>query len=253
MSAWAIGLITLGCAYAGALLGLGLQRRLPEHHLSNESKDAVKVVAGLLATLSALVLGLLVASAKGSFDAVSNALKQSAAKVIVIDRLLGEYGPEAKGAREELKHQYAERAARLFPEGRGDHGLGNLAPEASAAKAFHRSLRTLVPATDEQRAILSHIRELSDEVTQTRWLAFEEATGSTPPAFLAVLVSWLVMMFVSFGLFTPRNPTTYGALFLGAVAVATSIFLIEEMNRPLGGLITISAEPMRNALSVLGQ
>jgi hypothetical protein len=145
MSAWAIGLIALVCAYAGALLGLELQRRLPEHHLSNESKDAVKVVAGLLATLSALVLGLLIASAKGSFDAVSNALKQSAAKVIVIDRLLGEYGPEAKAAREELKHQYAERAVRLFPEGRGDHGLAKLAPEASAAKAFQRSLRTLVP------------------------------------------------------------------------------------------------------------
>jgi len=253
MSAWAIGLITLACTYVGALLGLDLQRRLPAHHLSNDSKDAVKVVAGLLATLCALVLGLLIASAKGSFDAINEALKQSAVKVIAIDRLLGEYGPEAQGAREQLKHQYAERVARLFPEGRGDHGLSNLAPETSAAKAFNRSLWTLVPATDEQRAILSRVQQLSDEVTRTRWLAFEEATGSTPPAFLAVLVSWLVMLFISFGLFTPRNPTTYGALFLGAVAVATSIFLIEEMNRPLGGFISISTEPMRSALSVLGQ
>jgi hypothetical protein len=96
MSAWAVGLVTLICVYAGALLGLVLQRLLPEHHLRNESKDAVKLVAGLLATLSALVLGLLIASAKGSFDALSDALKQSAAKVVVIDRLLGQYGPEAK-------------------------------------------------------------------------------------------------------------------------------------------------------------
>ena len=77
MSEWLIGLITLVCVYAGALLGLGLQRLLPEHRLSDESRDAVKLVAGLLATLSALVLGLLIASAKGSFDAVSDALRQT--------------------------------------------------------------------------------------------------------------------------------------------------------------------------------
>jgi len=253
MSEWLIGLITLVCVYAGALLGLGLQRLLPEHHLSNESRDAVKLVAGLLATLSALVLGLLIASAKGSFDAVSDALRQTSAKVILIDSILGEYGPEAKGAREQLKHQYAERFARLFAEGRRDRDVRKLAPEASTGDAFRRSLRTLVPATDEQRALLSRVQQLYDEVTLTRWLAFEEAAGSTPPVFLAVLVSWLVMMFTSFGLFTPGNPTAYGSLFLGSMAVATAIFLIEEMNRPLGGLIAISSEPMRNALSVLGQ
>ena len=133
MNEWAIGLITLVCVYAGALLGLGLQRLLPEHHLSSESKDAVKLVAGLLATLSALVLALLIASAKGSFDAVSNGLKQSAAKVVVIDRLLAEYGPEARDTREQLKRHYAARVARLFPQGRRDHDLGKFAPEASAA------------------------------------------------------------------------------------------------------------------------
>jgi len=96
MSEWSIGLITLVCVYAGALLGLGLQRVLPKHHLSSDSKDAVKLVTALLATLSALVLGLLIASAKSSFDAVSDALKQTSAKVILIDRLLSEYGPEAR-------------------------------------------------------------------------------------------------------------------------------------------------------------
>src|SRR5215471_14688718 len=251
MSALSIGLITLLLVYAGALAGLGLQRMLPEHHLSSDSKDSVKLVAGLLATLSALVLGLLIASAKTSFDAVGDALKQSAAKVIIIDRLLAEYGPEAKGVREQLKRQYAERVARLFPEVRGESV--KVAPEASAVEGFQRSLRTLTPATNEQRAILSRAQQLADEVTQTRWLAFEEQTSSTPPAFLTVLVSWLVMMFVSFGLFTPRNPTAFGALFFGALAVATSIFMVEEMNHPFGGVISIPSEPMRNALSVLGK
>ena len=117
-------------------------------------------------------------------------------KVILIDSILGEYGPEAKGAREQLliKHQYAERFARLFAEGRRDRDVRKLAPEASTSDAFRRSPRTLVPATDEQRAILSRVQQLYDEVTLTRWLAFEDTAGSTPPVFLAVLVSWLVMI-----------------------------------------------------------
>src|SRR5262245_22130304 len=162
MSEWLIGFITLVCVYAGALLGLGLQRLLPKHHLSNESRDAVKLVAGLLATLSALVLGLLIASAKGSFEAVGDALKQTSARVILIDRLLGDYGPEAKGAREQLKHQYAERFARIFAAGRRDHDAHKLAPEAPTSETFRSSLRALVPATDQQRAILSRIHQLYD-------------------------------------------------------------------------------------------
>ena len=153
--------------------------------------------------------------------------------------------------REELKRDYAERIGKLFPEGQRDSV--NLAPDASVVEGFQRSLRALVPATDDQRAILARVQQLAEEVNQTRWLAFEEATGSTPPVFLAVLVSWLVMMFVSFGMFTPPNPTAFGALFFGALAVATSIFLIEEMNHPLGGFISIPKAPMLNALAVLGR
>src|SRR5262249_15571724 len=135
-------------------------------------------------------------------------------------------------------------------DARGDSA--SVAPDASAIEGFHRGLSALSPATDKQRAILARVQQLAEEITQTRWLAFEEATSSTPPVFLMVLVSWLVMMFLSFGLFTPSNPTTFAALFFGALAVATAIFLIEEMNHPLGGFISISSEPMRNALSVLG-
>ncbi|MFO1313208.1 MAG: hypothetical protein U1F41_14215 [Burkholderiales bacterium] len=251
MSAWVVGFITLAAVYSGALLGLRLQRLLPKHHLDGDSKDAVKLVAGLLATLSALVLGLLIASGKSSFDAMSDALRQSGAKVVVIDRLLAQYGPEAKGVREQLKLSYADRIAKLFPDARSDSV--KLAPDTAPVEGFERSLRALAPVNEDQRAIVARIHQLSDEVTQTRWLAFEEASNSTPPAFLVVLVSWLVMMFVCFGLFTPPNPTAFGALFLGALAVSTSIFLIEEMNHPLGGVIAIRSEPMRSALSVLGQ
>jgi hypothetical protein len=253
MSAWAIGLITFASAYGGALLGLALQRVLPEHHLSLDSKDVVKLVAGLLATLSALVLGLLIASSKGSFDAVNDGLKHSAAKVIVADRLLAQYGPEAKGVREQLKRAYAERVARLFPEGGRDGKAGGALGEASSLEGIQGSLRTLVPATDAQRALLSRVQQVADDVVDARWLGFEQATNSTPPAFLAVLVSWLAVMFGSFGLFAPRNATALVALAAGALAVAAAIFLIEEMNHPLDGVISIPSAPLRDTLTVLGK
>jgi hypothetical protein len=253
MDAWATGLITLLLVLAGVLFGLRLQGILPEHHLSAESRDVVNLVTGLLATLSALVLGLLIASSKSTFDALTDDLKRGAAKVIVVDRLLAQYGPEAKAARGHLKRYYSERVAQLFPGEGSDGKPGSALAEASSIDDFHQSVRLLAPNTDAQRAILARIERTVDEVSEARWLAFEQAGNSTPPVFLAVLVSWLVMMFASFALFSPRHTTALVALFCGALAVATSLFLIEEMNQPLTGLIAIPSEPMRNALSVLGR
>lgn len=132
MDAWATGLITLVLVVAGMLLGLKLQRILPEHHLSAGSQEVVKLVAGLLATLSALVLGLLIASSKSTFDALGEDFKHGAAKVIVVDRLLAQYGREAQEARAHLKHSYAERIARLFPS------EGNVRQPASALAVLGR-------------------------------------------------------------------------------------------------------------------
>ena len=253
MDAWATALITFVFVLAGALLGSMLQRILPEHHLSAGSQEVVRLVAGLLATLSALVLGLLIASSKNTFDVLGDDFRHGAAEVIAVDRLLAQYGPEAREARAHLKHYYSERIARLFPERPGDAKAGGTLAEDSALEAFQSDLRSLTPRTDAQRAILKRVEDKSNSVLDARWLAFEQATSSTPPLFLAVLVSWLVMMFASFALFSPRHGTALAALFCGSLAVATSIFLIEEMNDPLGGVIAISSAPMRNALTVLGR
>jgi hypothetical protein len=253
VEAWAIALVTFVSVLAGAFLGMMLQRILPEHHLSAGSQEVVRLVAGLMATLSALVLGLLIASSKSSFDALGDDFRRGAAEVIAVDRLLAQYGPEAREARAHLKHYYKERIARLFPERPDDARPGGTLTDASALEAFGSELRSLTPRTDAQRAILERVEHVFDSVSDARWLAFEQATSTTPPLFLAVLVSWLVMMFASFALFSPRHGTALVALFCGALAVATSIFLIEEMNDPLGGVIAISSAPMRNALTVLGR
>jgi hypothetical protein len=237
----------------GALLGLYLARLLPEHHLSADSRDVVKLVTGVVATLSALVLGLLIASAKNSFDTINSALKQSAAKVIVIDRLLAQYGPEAKGIREALRNTYAARVDELFTASARDGGIRLVLREASSGEEIGNRVRALVPATELQRGLQLRAVHLIGEVEQARWLGFEEAESRTPTAFLVVLVSWLAAMFAGFGLFAPRNATALAALAIGALAVSTAVFLIEEMGRPLDGVIAIPSEPMRSALDVLGR
>ena len=253
MTPWAVALITFACVYGGARAGMWLQGRLPEHHLREESKDMVRLVTGLIATLSALVLGLLIASAKTSFDAVNEGFKESAAKVILIDRALAQYGPEAKDLRAAVRDAYAARIRQLFSGDRSYGKAGDSLQGPASAEVLEQRILALTPASDLQRAQKARALELSNEIAQARWMSFEEVGTSTPPAFLAVLVFWLAVMFASFGLFAPRNRTTITALVIGALSVSTAIFLIEEMSDPIGGVIAISSKPMVNALGMLGK
>ena len=253
MSSLAIGLISAGCIFGGALLGLLLQGLLPEHHLRDTSKDTVKVVAGMIATLAALVLGLLVGSAKSSFDATSTAITQGGAKVILLDRVLAAYGPETKYAREQLRGAVAAGIEMFWPEEK-NVGSGMTAFErANAMEMIQAKLRALTPATDTQRQLLSQAEEISNDMLQARWLLIEQAQSALPAPFLVVLLFWLTMLFLSFGLFAPRNATVIIVLLIGAMSVSGAIFIILEMNHPLRGMIKVSSAPMRKALEHLGQ
>jgi len=253
MSAWAMASVTFAFVLGSAFAAMELRRLLPEHHLHEDSKDMIRLVAGLMATLSALVLGLLIASAKSSFDTINAEFKASAAKIILVDRALAQFGPESREARGVLRNAYSARIAQLFPEeGRPDTTRDDLA-NASSTEPIEQAIRALAPATELQRSQQARALQLGDEIAQARWSAFEEIGAKTPPALLAILIFWLAAMFASFGLFAPRNRTTVTALVIGALAVATSVFLIEEMSDPIGGVIRISATPMRNALAVLGK
>ena len=253
MSSLAIGLISAGCIFGGALLGLLLHALLPEHHLRDTSKDTVKVVAGMIATLAALVLGLLVGSAKSSFDATSTAITQSGAKIILLDRVLAAYGPETKDVREQLRGAVAAGIEMFWPEEK-NVGSGMTAFErANAMEMIQAKLRSLTPMTDAQRQLLSQAEQISNDMLQARWLLIEQAQSALPMPFLVVLLFWLTMLFLSFGLFAPRNATVIIVLLIGAMSVSGAVFIILEMNHPLRGMIKVSSAPMRKALEHLGQ
>src|SRR5438874_2192867 len=253
MSSLTIGFISAGCIFGGALLGLVLQGLLPEPHLRDTSKDTVKVVAGMIATLSALVLGLLVGSAKSSFDATNTAIIQNGAKIILLDRALAAYGPETKEIREELRRAVAAGIEMFWPEektaGSGMTGF----EKANAMEMIQAKLRSLTPATDAQRQVLSQAEQISGDMLQARWLLIEQAQSTLPLPFLIVLLFWLTMLHLSFGLFASRNATVITVLLISALSVSGAIFIILEMNHPLRGMIKVSSAPMRKALEHLGQ
>ncbi len=253
MSPIAIGLIVFVCVFGGALFGMFLRTVLPEHHLSDASKDVVKMVTGLIATLAALVLGLLVASAKNSFDSVNEGFRQSSARIIVLDRALAQYGPETKDLRDMLRKGFAARIEQLFPRDTSQRSKLGASEGTAALEGFQQKLRALAPQNDTQRSLQSRALEMTDAVAHARWQGIEEEDSTIPTAFLVILVFWLATMFASFGLFAPRNGIAIAVLFLGALSLSAAIYLIEELSDPLEGMITISRTPMDRALGYLGQ
>jgi len=253
MSALAIAAIVFACVFGSAVFGLFLRARLPEQHLSPESKDVVKLAMGLIATMAALVLGLLTASAKSSFDLQNTETVHAAANIIRLDRALARYGPETKQIRDQLKRAVAFRIHLTWPE--DGSGPGNLdSPEMTkAAEGVEDKIRELSPRSEIQRDLKSQAAQLGADLLATRWLRIAQLSNPVPLLFLVILTFWLSILFGTFGLFAPHNATVITALVLCAVAVSGSIFLILEMHRPFDGLMKISPAPMRYALSQLGQ
>jgi len=242
--------IVFACVFAGALLGMLLRRILPRHHLSEDSKDIVKLGMGLIATMAALVLALLIASAESSHDTQSKGVTEMAADFILLDRTLTRYGPETKEMRSLIP---VTVAAILDQTWMGDaYRSENLDRALGAgAEPFYQKMRHLEPRDDFQRAVYAQALQIGMELGQKRSLLLEETGGSIPAPFLVMLVFWLTLIFASFGLFAPTNSTVIAILFACALSVAGAIFLILELDRPFQGLLQISNTPLRDALMYL--
>jgi hypothetical protein len=249
MTPMAVGWIVFACIFGGALLGMFLRSRLPEHHLDTESKDLVKVGMGLIATMSALVLGLLVASAKSSFDTQRSELAQMAANVILLDRVLAHYGPETKECRELLRVVVVTTHGRFWPD---EASVPQNQP-AFGTEVLYDRIQDLTPKNEGQRTLQAQALKTAIDIAQTRWLLFAQRNSSIPTPFLVMLVFWLTMLFASFSLFAPAHATAIATLLVCALSVSGAIYLILEMDRPFEGLVRVSSLPLRNALEQLGQ
>jgi len=249
MSALALSCSIFVLTLGGIFLGTLLRRALPEHHLSKDSQDVVRLGVGLIATIAALVLGLLIAAAKSSFDTQSTQIKQITADIILLDDLLAQYGPEARPIREQMRTVIGPFADRLWHEGK---------PSAAAPFEFNASgekayleIQALSPRTDLQRSLQARAAQLSTDVAQTRLLLFVESDNLIPAPFLVILAFWLIIIFASFSLFSPLNVTVFTCVSLFALSASCAIFLILELSQPFSGLMMVSSTPLRHALGPL--
>lgn len=253
MSPLAISLLVLACIFGSAIIGLFLRQCCPENHLDGETKEVVKLVIGIVGTMTGMVLGLLVASAKSSFDNQRSGVSQLAANVVVLDRALAHYGPETQEARNVLRENVNDMIERIWPDESPTPAL--LAPAEGAVRyeEVYDRILALEPKNDAQRTTQAQALKVIHDTAQMRWLLYSQRSSSIPPVFLILMVSWLAITFASYGLFAPRHATTMAVLLLGSLVVSSAIFLILELDRPFGGMMHISSQPLRNALVQIGK
>jgi hypothetical protein len=250
MSAAVLSCLIFALTLGGIVLGALLRTTLPQHHLSKESQDVVRLGVGLIATIAALVLGLLIAAAKGSFDTQSGQVKQITADMILLDLLLEKYGPEALPIRVEMRSVIGPLADRLWQEKLAD-AAGPIAKDTKA-EGVYVAIQALSPKNDLQRSLQSRAAQISTDLAQIRLLLFAESDSAIPAPFIAILAFWLIIIFASFSLFAALNVTVFSFLALFALSASCAIFLILELSQPFTGLLMIPSAPLRNALAPLG-
>jgi Protein of unknown function (DUF4239) len=248
MSAWLISLVVFVIISGGALLGVVLRPLLSEDHLHPDSRDVVKMATGLIGTLTALVLGLLIASAKGSFDQKTNQVRQLTASIILFDDLLAQYGPEATPVRSRLRQSIQPLADRIWREEESPTGKLVHFESNADSLAFENELQRLSPNNDTQRSLQSRAIQAFTEGAQIRLRLFAQTGGSIPTPFLVILVFWLSAIFVSFTLFARANLVVMASLLVCALSFACAVFLILELDDPFAGLMGISSAVLRSVL-----
>jgi Protein of unknown function (DUF4239) len=243
-----ISVLVFAIIFGGALLGAVVRPFLSEQHLNPDSRDVVKMTTGLIGTLTALVLGLLIGSAKSSFDQKTNQVRQLTATVILLDDLLMQYGPETVPVRNLLRQSIQPMANRIWHEEETQTGGPVRFKSSVESTAFENELERLSPTNDSQRSLQSRAIQAFTEGAQIRLQLFAQTGGSIPTPFLVILVFWLSAIFVSFTLFARTNMVVMVSLFVCALSFAGAIFLVLELDNPFTGLMGISSATLRSAL-----
>lgn len=260
----AILLAVLLCA---SILGIAVRPLLSERHRSRGTAEVMQLVVTMLVTFAALVLGLLITSAKASFDTIGNDVRGYASDLTELNRLLSEYGPDAQLVRTGLRSYVAAAIASTWteePTPPGDYypktvhveptdeplessGLGEMLAN------IELKLRRLTPDDPMHQQLLNDCLNRFERLMDQRRKLIEEAHPSISLPFYLVLVLWLVIVFGSFGLSAPRNALSYATIVLGALSIASAVFVILDLDTPFAGHLLVPSQPMRDALAHLSQ
>ncbi len=248
MSGLATGVLVFVFLAGAALLSLWLHPRLPPAHRSKETADIIRLGIGVVATVTALVLGLLITSVKGSFDQVNTDVHVFATELILVDRLLRFYGPGAEQARA-LLTRYTERALReTWPKG----GTA-IVEDQTAGKLLDRAEEAILvlPPDPHHPGLTAQADAEIRDVVRERWTLIEESGSAVSPAFVIALTLWLGIIFASFGYNAPHNGLVVAVLLICAASIAGAIFLIVEMDGSFTGLIVVPSDSVQRALVLM--
>jgi hypothetical protein len=236
--------------FGGAFAGWRLRKLLPAEHLTEDTKNLVSVSTAIVATVSALVLGLLISNANSSFIRLGGEVTALSAQILRLDRVLLRYGSEARAAREILREYAQQKTTDMFPDNATDFRLGNPSTYELLQRLEDMSL-ALKPANPRDQWWMGQAMTLASKIGETRWLIAQQVGQGTPKAFVTLLVFWLALLFASFGLFAPHNFTSAVILTLSALAVAGAVAMFLELEQGFGRMIHISPQPMRQAVQSL--
>jgi len=249
MSSVAVSLIVFALIFTGSLVGMALRRALPVAHLGQDAKDTMRLAIGLVATMTGLVLGMLVSSAKSYYDGQKNKVSEMSSEVILLNNSLAVFGPDADQIRFYARQTVEAAIDRIWPKDKSS--LSQLKPKENDV-FISAQLQALVPKNEMQASAKAQAVGLLQSLRKSNWLMFlESEQASIPPLLLIVVTSWLVIIFISFGIFAPANPTVISTLIICALAASGAIFIILEMYSPFSGLLRISSAAVRDALNQL--
>lgn len=248
-----IGLLGALCVFAGGVVGTQLYRLLPKRHLTNETRDVVRLGIGMISILAVLVLGLLTASAKRTFDDAEHNISSYATDLVLLDQTLSHFGPASAPIRRNLLQYTAEAVRTTWPDAplpEGPVPLENKSAGMLLDRMTHEIL-ALTPANDDQRWVRSQALEISARLMHTRGMLLMSQRGTVSPILLVVVFVWITAIFAGYGLNAPRNATVLVAFFVCSLSIGAAIFLILDMDGPFDGIITVSGVPMKSALAHL--
>lgn len=250
----ALAALALLCPIAGTTIGTAFRSRLPAHHLTRDAIDVMKLAAGLMATLVALVLSLLISSANSYRATVENGYRQLLTDVLQLDQNLRAYGPETQEIRAQVRRLVVASVQERWPT--EDFGAKEGLPKGGHEQLvdLQRRIALLVPADAAQRLFRSQALQVTNSIVSLRQLMLSERAERTTllPVFVLVFLC-TIAIFGSFSLFVQPNPTVIGALTIAALAIAGATFVVAELASPFQGLLQIPSTAAREALNVLGK
>jgi len=247
MSTFLTAALVFACLVAAVTLGALGRRVLAEQHFDTDSRDAVKLAVGLIATMAALLLGLLISSAKGDYDAQRRQIIEMAARVATLDRLLELYGPDAAPARTQFRSTLESAIRSAWPEERGVEP--DLAGGITEANATFSTILALTPRNESQAVIKAQAVTLITDLAERRALLLAQAASTLSTPLLVIVVCWLFVIEVGFSLLAPPKPLARASLVVSAAVASAAVLLLLELHGPFDGLIRIPSTPLEMALA----